>query len=247
MSLASIGRNIASLMPPSNRAEHTHESRHMSHSERWSESCVQEAINTWKLTGEETQQLQSLKTALADVDHFKSTPHDLVRYIRGPKGFAQAETLFRSMINWRLNSTENIDNMLDEYKPPRALYEYAPSGLLQGVDKDGDPVYLERAGDMDGFGFVTRYDSETMLRDVVWRRELTAHGAWVTDYVEDHGHLPRQITVVYDLKGLSSRHMKKGVAAFFKEAVSYTSERYYGVSKVRRNRLSCAVDWSGKP
>lgn len=222
-----VAQQPTRMTPPSKRAQHAD----LCHDDRWSTVNIDEAIRVWQLTTKETQQLRSLKDRLSDVDHFKNTPHEVVRYVRGPRGFAQAEELFRGMIDWRKNSQEDIDNMLDEYKPPRGLYEYAPSGLLQGVDHDGDPVYLERAGDMDGFGFCQRYDNDTMRNDVVWRRELTASGAWIEDYVKEHGHLPRTLTMVYDLKGLSSRHCKKGVGAFFKEAVSYTQDKYYGVSK----------------
>ncbi|CAB9513305.1 SEC14-like protein 5 [Seminavis robusta] len=219
------------MLPPSKLAQHAHAEQRSSHQERWSEANMQQAIKTWKLTDVEIEQLRTLKGALSDVDHFKCTPHEVVRYIRGPKGYDQAEPIFRGMIDWRQNCDEDIDNMLDHYKPPRALYEYAASSLLAGVDHDNDPVYLERAGEMDGYGFVTRYESSTMRNDVIWRRELTASGAWINDYEKKHGHLPRQITVVYDLKGLSSRHMKKGVGAFFKEAVGYTADKYYGVAK----------------
>ena len=205
------------------------------HAERWSEENVQRAIQVWNLNSDEEQQLRSLKDGLSDpaVDHFKNTPHELVRFIKGPKGPTKAEEIFRGMIDWRMTSEEDIDTLLDDYKPPRALYEYAASGLLQGVDHDGDPVYLERAGDMDGFGLCQRYEPDVLLKSVVWRRELTASGAWIDDYEKEHGHLPRQLNVIYDLKGLNSRHMKKGVGAFFKEAVAYTQDKYYGVSKVR--------------
>lgn len=210
------------------------QSEGQSHSERWSEDNVQQAIRIWNLNDEEVQQLRLLRETLADpeMDHFKNTPHEVVRYIKGPKGPSQAQEMFRGMIQWRKNSEENIDTMLDDYKPPRALYEYAASGLLQGVDKDGDPIYLERAGKMDGFGLVQRYEPDELLKSVVWRRELTASGAWIDDYEREHGHLPRQLNVIYDLEGLNSRHMKKGVGAFFKEAVAYTQDKYYGVSKV---------------
>jgi len=204
-----------------------------SHSERWSEENVTEAIRVWDLNSEDEAELRSFKNRLSDkeVDHFKNTPHGLVYFMKGPKGPDVAEEMFRGMIAWRKTSHEKIDTMLDDYQPPRALYEYAASGLLEGVDKMGDPVYLERAGDMDGFGLCQRYEPDVLLKSVVWRRELTSTGAWIDEYKNKHGHLPRQLTVVYDLKGLSSRHMKKGVGAFFKEAVSYTADKYYGVSK----------------
>jgi len=206
----------------------------LSHAQQWSDIAIEKAITNWKLTEKEQRQLMSFKIKLSDdeVDHFKNTPHELGKYIRGPKGPDHAEEFFRSVMRWRKNSDEDIDNMLDDYKMPRTLWEYAPSGLLEGVDREGDPIYLERAGDMDAYSLSQRYNRDELLKSVVWRREMTASGAWIDDYEKRHGHLPRQLNVVYDLKGLNSRHMNNGVLSFFKEAVAYTQDKYYGVSKV---------------
>jgi len=229
-----------------NTSTHTHRAQHHSshiaesHDERWSPANMEECVRVWNLTEEQREQLQSLGHALRDMDHYKNTPHELTRYLKGPKGLDHAESMFRACIDWRKSTcveaddigVTNVDDFLDTYQPPQSFYDHAPSALLLGTDHENDPIYVERAGDMDGYGFCQRYPQDTLLKDVVWRRELTAHGAWQTDYVAKYGHLPRQITVIYDLHGLSSRHCKKGVGAFFKDAVAYTQDKYYGVSKV---------------
>ena len=46
------------------------------------------------------------------------------------------EGKIREMIDWRI--TSNVDQMLSEYVPPRALLYYVPSAILKGYDKDGE-------------------------------------------------------------------------------------------------------------
>lgn len=199
------------------------------HEERWSEESINRAIDVWELSRDEAKQLRRLKDTLSDVNHRLNTPHELVKYIKGPKGMEKAEEMFRFVINWRLEY--GTDTLLDNYKPPRILYDYIATAMLEGVDYVGDPVYLERAGAIDGLGLVKRYDKNALLKHTVWLRELTATGAWRRDYEKKYGHQPRQVTVIFDLKGLSTRHAKTEVIQVFKELVSYTAERYYGVSK----------------
>ena len=200
-----------------------------SHEERWSEERVHRAIEVWGLNGQEAEQLRSLKDRLSDVDHPKNTPHELVKYIKGPKGYDKAEEVFRNVIQWRRDF--GTDTILEDYKPPKILYEYVSTAMLRGVDHEGDPVYVERAGALDALGLVRRYDQEALRKHTVWLRELTASGPWRQDYEHEHGHQPRQLTIVFDLEGLSSRHVKKEVIPIFKDFVAYTADKYYGVSK----------------
>lgn len=200
-----------------------------SHEERWSEDNIARAIEVWKLNDEEKRHLRNLKHKLSNIQHPKNIPHELVKYIKGPKGHDKAEEIFRNMIEWRREF--GTDTILDEYKPPYILYNYIATSMLKGVDYEGDPVYVERAGVVDGVGLVKRFDKEALLKHTVWLRELTASGVWRQDYEREHGHKPRQLTIVFDLHGLSSHQAKKDVINVFKELVSYTADKYYGVSK----------------
>lgn len=213
------------------------------HEERWSREKIQEAIRVWNLNGIESEQLCSLKGKLADINHYKNNPHDLVRFIRGPQGFDKAEEIFRNMVEWR--KEYGTDYLLKEYKPHKILHDYIPSAMLQGVDHDGDPVYVERAGAIDGPGLVRRFDHDDLIKHTVWLRELCDSGAWKEDYMRKHGHAPRNMTIVFDLEGLNSSHVKKEVVPFFKAITSYTADKYYGVSKrmiiIRAPKIFCMV------
>jgi hypothetical protein len=200
--------------------------------ERWSEENIQTALRVWNLQNNPAMQreLRDLGHRLQDIHHFKNTPHELIRYLQGPQGMARAEPLFRSMIAWRLQ--DKIDDLLTTYKPPPTLYQYSASSMLQGLDHDGDPIYVERPGVLDGAGLVARYSRDTLLQHIVWLRELVAHGSWIEDYQAQTGHLPRTMTIIFDLQGLNrSTHLKSDCMAFFKELVSYTQEKYYAPSK----------------
>jgi hypothetical protein len=41
---------------------------------------------------------------------------------------------------WRIEN--DVDTILDTYKPPKVLLDYLPSAILAGYDKEGDPIYL---------------------------------------------------------------------------------------------------------
>lgn len=103
---------------------------------RWSLKNLQYIRELWSLTDEQYQELSSMKQRLADIDHWKNNPYEVTRFVTGPQGFAQAETLFRAMIDWRIEN--NVDTILDTYKPPKILLDYLPSAILAGYDKDGE-------------------------------------------------------------------------------------------------------------
>ena len=130
--------------------------------ERWSVENLGYVRKLWSLNEEQYRELVSMKEKLADIDHWKNNPFDAIRFVTGPQGFEKAEELFRTMIDWRIDN--NIDNILETYKPPKVLLNYLPSAILAGYDKEGDPIYLERGGAMDGHGLLTRYGRERLMK-----------------------------------------------------------------------------------
>jgi CRAL/TRIO domain len=131
------------------------------------------------------------------------------------------------MIQWRIDY--DADNLLKEYVPPRALLYYIPSAILKGYDKEGDPIYLERGGVMDGVG-LQRYSRDDIVRHIVWLREI-ATTEYVNDYERAKGQPPKQVTIIYDLKGLNSNCLKHGVIPMFRDIVKVNQQRYCGLAK----------------
>lgn len=162
---------------------------HQTYEERWSEASIRTVVQRWKLSPSEVQQLRELQRRLSDLNHWKNNPQDIVCYLRGPGKFEEVEGKIREMIQWRLEF--GADRLLEEYRPPRALLYYVPSAILKGYDKDGDPIYLERGGAMDGVG-LQRYSREDIVKHVCWLREIGTRGPWIQDYQRTMGRPPSQ-------------------------------------------------------
>jgi hypothetical protein len=197
--------------------------------ERWSQKNIDFVRDLWNLTDEDVRQLLIVKDKIADLDHWKNNPFEVVRFVTGPQGYGKAAELFRTMVEWRIEN--NVDNLLDEYTPPKILLDYLPSAILQGYDKEGDAVYLERGGMMDGHGLLSRFAQERLLKHIVWSRELASRGRWIEEYEKVQGRPPTRLTIIYDLQGLNSQHLRPGVLPFLNESMRITQQRYNGLAK----------------
>jgi hypothetical protein len=198
----------------------------------WSIENLQACANLWGLTREELAKLHQLKVKLVDVSHVKNNPFDVVRFLLEHKerNADIAERRFRRMIKWRRDN--DIDQLVldgnntKNYAPP-PLYRYFPAGLLQGVDKDGDPIHLERTGVADTLGLLKRYGRDEMIRYSTWLREVQCHGAaWRAEYQERQGHPVKQITLLFDLKGLGRSVMTPLLFSVGLEVTRVTQEYY---------------------
>ena len=65
----------------------------------------------------------------------------------------------------------------------------------------------------------------------IYTPELNTRGAWIKDYERRQGHKIRDVTVVYDLKGLNAGHLKPTVLEFFGEVQKMNQEKYPGPLK----------------
>jgi hypothetical protein len=108
--------------------------------ERWSVQNLEYVRDLWRLDTEQYGHLVAMKDKLKDVDHWKNNPYEVTRFVTGPQGYDRAEPLFRAMVDWRIEN--DVDTLLDTYKPPKVLQDYLPSAILAGYDKEGDPIYL---------------------------------------------------------------------------------------------------------
>lgn len=195
----------------------------------WSEESVNTVIKRFQLSADMQQRLMELKERVADIDHFKNDPHILVRFLHGPWGHKEAENQFRKMIEWR--KQHNVDTILDDYVPPALLLEAIPSAMLKEYDRDGDPVYVERGGCVDTGGLVKLFGREEMLKYGIWSRERNTNGIWINDYEKRTGQYAKAITIIYDLQGLSSKHLNAKGIEYFKELMRMTKEYFPGPIK----------------
>lgn len=199
--------------------------------EPWSEANLQEVITLWKLSAKDEDRLRTLQRRVADVQHTWNDPHVLLRYMFAPHGYRKAEQHFREMIAWRLEN--KVDTILEDYTPHPVLLDYAsPLVFLQHYDRDGDPIYLERGGCLDGHGLLQRFSQDELMRHAIWLRELHSSGPWVDEYEASRGKCIKDITVIFDLQGLSlTRHYHPTVLAWFQSHMQMTDLYYPGPIK----------------
>jgi CRAL/TRIO domain len=76
-----------------------------------------------------------------------------------------------------------------------------------------------------------RYPQDDIIKHIVWLREIGTRGPWIGDYEKRMGRTPSQVTIIYDMQGMSSRHLKSGVIPLFKSIVQINQRRYCGLAK----------------
>jgi len=195
----------------------------------WGEANMREIRRAWDLSPEQEENLMDLKQRLSDIDHFKNEPETVLKFMIAPTGFHAAEGLFRKMIAWRLKN--NVDTILQDFRPPQAVLESVHATILDGADKDGDVIFCERGGAMDAGKILRDLGKEQAIKCGIWIRELHTRGAWVDDFEKRKGSKIKAVTVVYDLKGLSSKHLNPKVLDLFGELMHLTMDYYPGPFK----------------
>lgn len=196
----------------------------------WSPENIERCRKLWNLTPDETGQLQVLGNKLADIKHVKNKPFELVRFLKEYKLKPQhvIEEKFRAMIEWRREN--NVDNLLEDYRPP-SLYRYFPAGVVQGRDKEGDPIHIERTGVADSSGLLQRYGREEMIKQAIWLREVQSRGTWHQDYESAQRHPVTQFTVIMDMKDLKARNISPSLLAVGQQVSKIVQSYYPGYTK----------------
>lgn len=168
--------------------------------EAWNEEAVQFIQEYWELSESERQAFLQLRDALRDVDHWKNNPDVIVRFLRAKSGKVDAaEKLFREMVQWRLDN--KVDTILIDYTPPKLLQDYTPGALLEGLDLEGDPIFVSRTGVTDGKGLLAKFGEDEVVKYAIWVREKIGRGQWMKEFEEKRGRPLKQLTVIEDLLG----------------------------------------------
>ncbi|KAL3930184.1 MAG: hypothetical protein SGBAC_011872 [Bacillariaceae sp.] len=197
--------------------------------EPWSFDRINETVNVWDLSPDETMKLRSLQERLQDIHHLKNNPHDAARFLREYSGnIKKSEAQFRHMIEWRQQN--HADSFLEDYHPPEGFREF-PAGIVKGRDWDGDPVHVERTGAADGLGLLRKYGREEMIKYGIWLREIQSRGEWLEEYEREEGHKMKCFTIVMDFKGLNRRHLTPSLMSAGQEISKIVTENYPGYVK----------------
>jgi hypothetical protein len=217
--------------------------------DRWTPEAISEVVKHWKLTELEQSDLLTLRDQLGKDDdpeksndatgayelvksHPKNRPSEVVRFLRARPGKVDvAESMFRAMIAWRIENS--VDTILQDYKPDQKMLDYYPGAILQGLDRQGDPVYVGRIGATDGAGIFQRYGKEEMIRHAIWMRELVSTGEWIPRYEQEQTRPVRRITLIEDLEGLSVMSMinNRALLSVYGEIMRLDQDNYPETAK----------------
>ena len=201
----------------------------------WNDESVALVAKWWNLNDSQVSKLWELRDRLEDVKHWKNQPNEVVRYLRDARFHVKhADAKFRRMVQWRVNN--QVDDILTNYRPPHPLlFEYVPTTVLDGLDKEGDPIWIERVGAADSWGLFQRFGHEELIRYAVYIREVCIRGPWAEEYkrraADAGGKPPMRATAIVDLAGMTWDHFRPSLLPLLKEGLSIVQEYYCGFGK----------------
>lgn len=206
--------------------------------ERWNSWNFEEMAELWELSDKERQDMKELQSIICDINHWKNDPYEVVRYYREYRTVEKAAHMFRRMVEWRLEN--DVDSFMERYGDPPPLFHYLPTFLCEGMDRDGDPIYVDRTGAADPYGLVLAYGIEALaeynqfIRELTTSRRTTPSGpyCWQRDYYEPlYKRRVTQFTVIMDMQDLAPRHMRGGLLGLLKRVVRISQDMYSGFGK----------------
>ena len=216
----------------SNKNNDNHATNKLENLSKWNDESVAMVAGWWQLKEGQVTKLWQLHDRLTDVTHWKNQPNEVVRYLRDAKfNVKDAEAKFRRMIQWRID--EKVDEIIHDYQPPHPLMEeFIPTTVLEAVDKQGDPLWVERVGAADSWGLFKRFGQADLIRYAVYIREVCIRGAWAEDFQRrSNGKPPMRATAIIDLGGMTWDHCRPALLPLLKEGLQIIQEYYVGFGK----------------
>ena len=203
----------------------------------WNETSVESVAKLWDLSAKEREALIGLGTKLSREydNHRKTKPSEIVRFSRArPNDVKGAEDMFRNMMEWR--QEHHVDTILQDYTPPPELFQKYPGAVLQGVDRDGDPIYVGRVGVTDGVGMLRKYGHDEIIKHAIWVREMVSTGSWIQDYenqgVNEAPRTIKRITIIEDCHGISlSTHLNRQLLNAYSDVMRLDQDNYPETAK----------------
>ena len=192
----------------------------------WSEASLAATSELWGISEKEKEDLVELGQCVRDVDYYKNEPSEVLRFLRArPNDPKASEAMFRKMVSWRIQ--EDVDNALDN-RPEQVIIDHLPGAILQGRDKDGDPIFVNRSGRMDLPGLIKQFGSQALVQYTIWIRELVINGAWREKPELERGRPFTRVLIIEDLKdfALTKFVRNPGLVSLYGELVRIDQENY---------------------
>jgi CRAL/TRIO domain len=220
----------------------------MSYEERWSPSSLQQVASIWSLdeaTG--IPNLLQLKESLLDLkDYHLNHPLELARCYCDAKCILKvAEDKFRAMVKFR--QQEGLDELLTTCSPPLYVQTYYPSCFLDGVDKEGDPIWFDGIGASDVWPVYQQYGHVPFRNYTLWVRENGMRGDFAKEYERRHGRPPARVTAILDFDGLCRRHLLAALISPLEEGIRIYQDHYGSMAKrilITRAPFVFRIVWS---
>ena len=222
----------------------------MTYEQRWSPSSLDMAAQVWALSN--VAHLLELQSRLSPdlKDYPLNHPLEVARcYVDAARNVDVAEDTFRAMVAWR--QSQGIDHLLlgnsaaaaaadnhsQNIQPSSSavatplMQRYYPSCFLDGVDRDGDAIWLDTTGRSDCLAVLRRYGPVRFRNYTLWIREQGLRGAFAREYERRHGVPPARVTVVLDMRGLCRRHLHAALIPPLEEGIRILQDVYGGMAK----------------
>ncbi|XP_048265922.1 protein real-time isoform X1 [Bombus terrestris] len=144
-----------------------------------------------------------------------SIPGDatLLRFLRATEfSVEKAKEMLTQTLHWR--KKHQIDKLLEEYDIPQVVKDYFPGGWHH-FDKDGQPLYILRMGQMDVKGLLKSIGEDDLLLLVL---HICEEGLVLMEEATGvSGHPVSQWCLLIDLEGLNMRHLwRPGIKALLR-------------------------------
>ncbi|CAB9497625.1 SEC14-like protein 5 [Seminavis robusta] len=198
---------------------------------RWSIDRFSAMSRLWDLTEKDEANVRHIEQTIRDVDHWKNDPFEVVRYYKEyytsknhETSLKKVETVWRHMVQWRLDY--DADTLLQRNPKPDPLWTQLPCKMLETCDRDGDPVFVDRVGIGDSFGILKHFGVDAFADHIIWIREFHCHPSFW-----GYNNQVRNFTVIIDLLGLSSGHLRPGLLPLLQKTARVQQDCYAGWEK----------------
>ncbi|XP_047417319.1 putative SEC14-like protein 6 isoform X1 [Sciurus carolinensis] len=150
----------------------------------------------------------------------------LLRWLRAQRfDLQKSEDMLRKHMEFR--KQQDLDNIL-AWEPPEVVKLYSASSIC-GHDREGSPVWYHIATGLDVKGLFFSVSKQDLLREKLRNCELLLHQCELQ--TQKLGKKVEKITAVFDLEGLSLRHLWKPGVELAQEFLSALEANYPEILK----------------